>query len=78
MSVEALRPHGKVNKQALVALGNDPDLENFQLVCHWKDGRTTVGWMADITHSQIVFGAAMLTQEVNDRVFLQPPEGEAK
>jgi hypothetical protein len=69
MSVEALKPGGKLTKQVLVALGNNPELESFQIVCHWEDGKTTIGWMPEMTHAQLVFGATQLSLEVNDRVF---------
>lgn len=58
-----------IGKNDLRLLAGDEDLEQFQIICHWKNGSTTVGWSAGITHSQLVFGSKCLEAEVHGRVF---------
>jgi hypothetical protein len=67
--VRALRPDGRITKTDLIELAQHDDLAQVQIVCHWKDGATTVGWTADINHGQLVFGARQLTLEVDNAVF---------
>ena len=67
--IVTLRPQGKITKAMLIQLGSDPDLEGFQIICHWKNDDTTVKWSNDIKNNDLVFGATMMTDEVNQAIF---------
>jgi hypothetical protein len=73
IKVRALNANG-VSKESLIQLGSDPDLGHFQVICHWKDGRSTVGWSTEISHDELVFGSELLKFAVNERVFGAPYE----
>jgi hypothetical protein len=67
--IKALRPGGKLSKVDLIELGSDPALERFMVVCFWDDGQSTCGWPPDMTNGQLVFGSALMENEIKQCVF---------
>jgi hypothetical protein len=67
--IKALRPGGKINKEALIQLGSDPNLDRFMIVCFWEDGDATVGWSHDLTNGQLCYGSALVENEIDKCIF---------
>jgi len=58
------RAGGKVTKEALLELAQDPDLENFMVVSFWKDGTCSTGWSAGVTNGELAYGSMMIHKKV--------------
>jgi len=67
MKVEAIGD--KVTKARLVQLATDPNLEHFMVIAQWKDKRVTCGWSAGLDHGDLLFGQAVLAQEIRIELF---------
>jgi len=73
-NIFTIKPNNSVLKEALIELGSNEDLDNFQIVCHWKCGNTTCGWSTGLPVGLLVFGAELLKHEVNETVFGEEDE----
>lgn len=56
-------------EQMLQELSVNPDLEHFQIVCHWKDGTTSTGWSHGIKGSKMALGMIVLEEAVKVAIF---------
>jgi len=59
----------EVHHQLLDEMAHSPELDHFQIVCHWKNGKTTTGWSHGIRSHVMTFGATALTEAVRHAIF---------
>ena len=62
----------EVHHQMLHELSINPNLEHFQVVCHWKNGKSTSGWSENINSLMMMFGCAVLEEHSKKTIFYYP------
>lgn len=58
-----------VHHAMLRDMSQHPELEHFQIVCHWKDGRTSTGWSDGIHSHVMAMGCMTLEYTTQHAVF---------
>lgn len=61
------RPSG-IFHEDLQALAVNPDLEHYQIVCHWKGLRSSSGWSQGIPLSNLAMGSLVMQEAVTKLV----------
>ena len=74
MKVRAITPDGDINIGTLAELSANPDLKDYQIVCHWKDGSISSGWSSGQHVNQLISGYTFLRVSTENVIFgrIQP------
>lgn len=61
---------GKVDKNTLIELSQDPELSGYAIICFWKDRKVTAGWSYGLNHTELAYGLKLLDHEITNKLFL--------
>ncbi len=61
----------EIHTQVLHEMAISPELMDFQIVCHWKDGKTTTGWSDGIKSNVMAFGVLTLDEHTRYAIYRQ-------